>query len=320
MSWSSLSPTCVEDAPLAPLTHFRLGGSARVLATVESAEQLADVLSRAHRESLPVYVLGSGANVLVADDGVDGVVVRLRGGRFGDVEWDGPRVSAGAGVDIGRLALAAIRRGLRGLECMAGIPGTVGGCIRMNAGGKFGQISDVVRRVWTVDRSGCRREWKNEELGFGYRRCGLRDEIIERAEFALTPCDPDMAMRRYREVWDYKKMSQPLAANSAGCVFKNPPGVSAGALIDRAGLKGTSVGGAVVSPEHANFILATDGASASDVLALIRLIRRRVAEQFGVDLELEVKVWGKRWSEEESREPGMAGCGATGPWTGGPAN
>jgi UDP-N-acetylmuramate dehydrogenase len=289
---SEPAPVCVEDAPLAPLTSFGLGGRARVLATVSSSEQLGGLLSWAHETDLPVYVLGGGANVLVSDDGVDGLVVRLKGGAFDEIRWNGPRVTAGAGADMAKLTLASVRRDLSGLECMAGIPGTVGGCIRMNAGGKFGEIGSVVRRVWTVDRSGCRREWKQEELGFRYRGCALRDEIIERAELELTPAEAGRAVARYREVWAYKRQSQPLAGDSAGCIFKNPPGISAGALIDRAGLKGTSVGGAAVSQEHANFIVASDGASASDVIKLIDTVRRRVKECFGVQLELEVNVWG----------------------------
>ncbi len=305
MSGSDSSPRYVENAPLAPLTSFGLGGRARVLAQVESPGQLGAVLSKARDEQLPVYVLGGGANVLIRDDGVDGVVVQLKGGEFSRVIWNTPRVVVGAGVDMARLTIESVRRNLSGLECMAGIPGTVGGCIRMNAGGKFGQIGDVVRRVWTVDRSGCRREWKHEELGFGYRRCGLGDTIIERAELALSPSAPGAAMQRYREVWEFKRKSQPLAADSAGCVFKNPPGASAGALIDRAGMKGATVGGAVVSPEHANFIVASDGASASDVLTLIDVVRRRVADEFGVDLELEVQVWGGD-GEWAARTDGLA--------------
>lgn len=292
MTWSDLAPVCVENAPLAPLTSFGLGGAARVLATVNSSDQLGSILSRAREADLPVYVLGGGANVLVSDHGVEGVVIRLKGGAFEDTRWSIPRVTVGAGVDMPRLTLASVRRGLSGLECMAGIPGTVGGCVRMNAGGKFGEIGNVVRRVWTVDRSGCRREWKKEELGFRYRGCALRDEIIERAELELTPKDADAVLARYREVWSYKKKSQPLGGDSAGCIFKNPTGASAGALIDRAGLKGASVGGAVVSPEHANFIVSSDGASASDVIALIDKVRRGVRECFGVELELEVDVWG----------------------------
>ncbi len=297
MMWADLAPVCEANAPLAPLTWYGLGGCARVLATVDSRESLGGVLSRAREAGLPVYVLGAGANVLVSDDGVDGVVIRLKGGAFSRIEWTSFGVVAGAGVDMAKLTFAAVRRGLWGLECMAGIPGTVGGCIRMNAGGRFGQISDVVRRVWTVDRSGCRREWKKEEIGFAYRHCGLGEEIIERAELALTPCDADVVRARYREVWDYKRRTQPLAADSAGCVFKNPPGASAGALIEQAGLKGASCGGAAVSHEHANFIVATKGASARDVLRLIGLVRRRVAEHSGVELELEVQVWGRKAEE-----------------------
>ncbi len=298
MTLSAVADRCVENAPLGPLTSFGLGGRARLLATVSTTDELRRLLAHAQEADLPVYVLGSGANVLVSDDGVDGVVVRLQGGAFDEIRWDGPQVTAGAAVDMAKLTLASARRGLSGLECMAGVPGTLGGCIRMNAGGKYGEIGSVVRRVWTVDRSGCRREWKQEELGFRYRGCALQDEIIERAELELSPTEAARTMARYREIWEFKRRSQPLSSHSAGCIFKNPPGASAGALIDRAGLKGTTVGGAAVSAQHANFIVASRGASATDVIRLIRLVRRRVKESFGVDLELEVKLWPDGVSEE----------------------
>lgn len=289
---AALASFCVEREPLAPYTWYRLGGPARVLANATSAEQLAAVLAWAGREGLPVYPLGAGANVLVSDDGVDGVVVRLAGGEFHDVHWLADGAVAGGGVDVGKLALRAVRRGLAGLECMAGIPGTVGGCVRMNAGGRFGEIGDVVRRVWTVDRSGCRREWERRELGFGYRCSALGDHIVERVEFVLTPTDSEALRARYDGIWAAKTSSQPLGTGSAGCVFKNPPGDSAGRLIDRAGCKGLAYGGARVSPVHANFIVASGGAAAADVLRLIAIVRKRVREQCGVELELEVKLWG----------------------------
>jgi len=291
MTWSEPGSRAREQVPLGPMTSFGLGGLARVFVPVNSSAELSRTLDRARQADLPVYVLGAGANVLVQDDGIDGVVVQLRGGEFDRVTWDGPRVVAGAGVDMAKLTLAAVRRGLAGLECMAGIPGTVGGCVRMNAGGRFGEIGSVVRRVWTVDRGGSRREWNQSEMGFRYRGCALRDEIIERVEFELTPSDSEALMRRYREIWDYKRRSQPLGADSAGCVFKNPPGAHAGELIDRAGLKGAAVGGASVSRHHANFIVTSPGARAGDVIELIELIRRCVAERFGIDLELEIDVW-----------------------------
>jgi UDP-N-acetylmuramate dehydrogenase len=289
--WPEFDTICQENAPLAPLTWFRLGGSARLLARVRCAEQLDRVLERARQDAVPVYVLGDGANVLVRDDGVDGVVIRLAGGDYEQIEWKDAGVIAGGGKDIARLTLDAVRRGLGGLERLAGVPGTVGGCIRMNAGGRFGEIGELVRRVWTVESNGRRREWNHDQLKFGYRRCALADEIIERAEFTLTPSDPGSLMKRYRAVWAHKKKSQPLGADSAGCIFKNPPGDYAGALIERVGLKGASVGGASVSTEHANFIVAGPDAKADDVVDLIDLVRRRVRQSLGVELELEVKIW-----------------------------
>lgn len=294
MTSTTLSSFCKENAPLAPLTWFKLGGPAKILAEVRNHEQLAEVFEYAQNEGLRVYILGGGANLLVSDDGVDGIVVRMTGGEFQKVEWSATGVVAGGGVDMARLALNAARKGLAGLECMAGIPGTVGGCIRMNAGGRFGDVGSSVARAWTVDSFGCRREWKREELGFRYRRSALKHEVLTAAEFHLIPSDPDEVRRRYKEIWEYKKHSQPLGGNSAGCVFKNPPGQSAGALIDKSGLKGAAIGGAMVSREHANFIVANKEASASHVMRLIHHVRQRVAERFGVELELEVQLWPTR--------------------------
>jgi len=303
--------TVERDRPLAPLTRYRLGGRAECLVRPQNLEQLAELIKRCRRENVPVRILGGGANLLVDDDGVDGVVVRLDAPFFKQVEyWEaegsgngtpqgrGPvRVRAGAGVDMARLTLASVRRGLSGLECMAGIPGTLGGCIRMNAGGRWGEIGNVVREVVVIDADGELRTLDREQVGFSYRHTRLGDAVICSATLELMPGDPQEIQARYQEIWNIKQAGQPLGAHSAGCVFKNPPGDSAGRLIDAAGLKNRQVGGALVSPEHANFIVAREGGTAGDVLDLIDLVRRTVAEKFSVNLELEIEVWrgrGKR--------------------------
>lgn len=310
---ADMAEIVTEREPLGPLTYFGLGGPARWMVRPRSVEELAEVVSRSRQEAVPLYVLGLGANLLVDDDGVDGVVVRLTAPGLKTVVWEGDRqevaggstgpdpdgvaLSAGGGADMARLTLDSVRRGLAGIECMAGIPGTLGGIIRMNAGGRFGQIADTVCDVTVVDAGGEIRRLSAEEVGFRYRHTNLDGAIVCGATLMLRPDDAVALRARHAEIWDYKKQSQPLADSSAGCVFKNPPGGSAGRLIDQANLKGCSIGGAYVSPQHANFIGARPGATARDVLALIRHVRRVVAERTGVALELEIEVWPSRCPE-----------------------
>lgn len=240
---------------------------------------------------MPLKVLGDGANVLVSDNGFDGVVVRLDQPAFRVVQWRGSTVTVGAGVDLMPFSRQCASLGMSGLECMAGIPATVGGAVRMNAGGKFGDFGDVVTGVDVLTPEGRFESWSRERLAFGYRRSAVRGEIILSAELQLRPDDPERIRATYDEYFEFKKRSQPLAAQSAGCIFKNPPGESAGRLIDRAGLKGAVRGGASVSRQHANFIVAERHATAGDVIGLIDLVRQRVAEAFGVQLEVEVDIW-----------------------------
>ena len=308
---SSLSETrvqgmLIENEPLAGKTWYRLGGAARWYAKPADDGELADLLEHCRNHDLPVRLLGRGANLLVGDDGVDGVVVHLGAPAWKRVEWtlraDGRMLCrAGGGTDMGRLTLQSVRRGLSGLEGMAGIPGSVGGIIRMNAGGRWGQISDVVEEVSVLDRDGTRRTLSRDEVGFGYRRSDLGDSIVTAASLVLTPGHQAEIQARYDEIWQTKTAAQPMNAHCAGCVFKNPPGDSAGRLIEAAGLKGRRIGGAEVSSRHANFILADAKATATDVLKVIDLVRRTVAERFGVQLELELEVWNRTGDELPGR-------------------
>lgn len=310
---SNMADVVHANEPLSPHTYFGLGGAARWFARPQSMEQLREILGQCRDENIRSYVLGLGANLLVDDDGVDGVVVRLNSPAFRRMEWEleanPPRVTAAGGVDLNRLILDAVRQGLGGLECMAGIPGTLGGAIRMNAGGRFGQIADVVREIVVVDIDGRERTMSAAEVGFRYRGSNLNNLLVCQATLELRPEDPAELRRRYMEIWDYKKRTQPLAYPSAGCVFRNPPGHSAGQLIDRAGMKGRTIGGAMVALEHANFIVAKEGATARDVLALIALVRREVAERFGVELELELEIWSSRHARSEELVAGASGGG-----------
>lgn len=280
-----------EHEPLASHTHFGLGGPARWVLRPRDESELATVLRRSRQAGLRVRVLGRGANLLVRDEGVPDVVVRLSAPHWGRIEFSDGAVTAGGGADMHRLVLETVRRGLSGLERMGGIPGTVGGCICMNAGGRDGEIGELVRSVRVMDASGCVRDLHRGELRFAYRRSSLAGQIVLAVELTVEPDDPTRIKRRLREVWKYKSASQPLKAHSAGCIFKNPPGMSAGRMIEQVGMKGRRVGGAEVSRTHANFIVAHAGSTSSDVLRLISRIQESVHERYDVLLELEVEVW-----------------------------
>ncbi|MCP4247379.1 MAG: UDP-N-acetylmuramate dehydrogenase [bacterium] len=293
MSWlNGFDGRAERNAPLGALTWFGLGGRARHLVHPRGADALADVVRRAgDARGVPIKILGGGANLLVRDDGYDGIVVRLDDPSFQEVQHDGPCVRAGAGTDLMTFVAQCCRAGLAGLECLAGIPGTVGGAIRMNAGGVHGEISETVETVEVMTIDGVRCTLTNDEVGFSYRRTQLGGAVVTAVTFRLQPDNRDAVYDRFQEYWQVKKQSQPMADHSAGCIFTNPEGDSAGRLIDEAGLKGTSCGGARVSERHANFIVADRGACAGDVLRLIDRVRETVTHRFGTDLELEIDVW-----------------------------
>ena len=289
------------DAPIGGMTWYGIGGKADVLLSPNSVEDLATLIKRCKRSRTPVRVLGRGANLLVVDDGVGGVVFRLNAPALKNIEFetteDGPRLTVGAGADMAKTLMDCARRGLAGLEQMAGIPATIGGAIIMNAGGAFGTISDHLDSITTLSRGGELITYRKDELTFDYRHADIPDPIIVSATFAMTEADPIALRGRVKEIFAYKKSTQPLAEHSAGCSFKNPFDpehekiISAGKLIDEAGLKGTSVGGATVSQRHANFITVTAEARADDVLRLMELIRERVFDHAGIRLENEVIIW-----------------------------
>ncbi len=272
-----------------------MGGRARYLFQPHDADQLASFLCRAADENIGVKVLGRGANVLVSDDGFDGVVVRLDSEEFRRENRRGERLEVGAGVDLMPLVRRCSRDGLSGLEGLAGIPATVGGAIRMNAGGPGAEMGDVVEEV-RVLTSEKKIEVRNaEQIGFRYRHTDLEAaEIILSATLKLKEDDPRRVKSAFREHLERKQRTQPLAEHSAGCIFKNPASKPAGALIDQAGLKGSRIGAAEVSSLHANFIVARSGATASDVLHLIDYVRERVLRLFDTELETEIEIWRPR--------------------------
>lgn len=298
-----LAPTIPIESSAPIPTWFRIGGRADRLLNVRREADL-----RAGLELDPnSRILGDGANLLVDDAGVGELVLATKS--YGGVSFPEPgRVIAEAGADLARLINETVRRGLGGLEGLAGIPATIGGAAIMNAGGAFGQIADVIARVHAFTRDGTPATLERRDIPFEYRRSGLSHLVISRVELSLTPDDPAKLRQKQKDVMAYKKQSQPLAADSAGCCFKNPTltaalrdpagdigaagqRVSAGLLIDRAGLKGLRCRGASVSMLHANFLVPDAGGAARDVIELMTMVEQRVFDRFGVRLEREVVVW-----------------------------
>lgn len=290
-SLEDFSEITTRDEPLAPYTWLKIGGPAQYFLRPRSIDELAEVVRCCHENQLPIRILGGGSNVLVRDEGVSGVVVSLADENFSKIEIVDGVVRCGAGTLLSNLISHTVKAGLGGLDALVGIPGTVGGALHGNAGGRSGDIGEFVHSVKVLTAAGEFFTRTEDELSFAYRQSSLNELTILEAEFKLHPDDPEEIARRMRKLWIMKKATQPLTFQSAGCIFKNPRGMSAGLLIDQAGLKGTRVGNAEISDRHANFIVAHPGASSQDVLRLIDLARSKVNEQFRVDLELEIKIW-----------------------------
>ena len=275
--------------PLATVTSFHIGGPAEHLVEPHNLGELILLVDRCMNSGIPVRVLGGGSNILAADRGVHGAVLRLS--RMTGITRSGTRLSCGAGALLRHVVRKAERWGLSGLEPLAGIPGTIGGAVAMNAGGERGCVASVLHSATTLDRYGFVRKRSPKRLGLAYRRSNLHGEIVVGAEFELIEKDAAEIAAARRSVFEDKAKTQPLAAPSAGCVFKNPKARGAGQLIDLVGLKGARSGHAVVSAKHANFIINEGGATARDVRTLIGRIRRRVRRAFGIDLKLEIELW-----------------------------
>ncbi len=278
-------------APLRDYTSFRIGGPADVLVTPADIEDLARLVAQAREHRVPVFVIG-GTNLLVRDGGIRGIVVSLAKLNAIRDEGDGV-IYAEAGVGMPTLMGYAIARSLSGLEWAAGIPGTVGGCLVMNAGTRLGEMKDVVQGVRMVDRRGRLIDLAASEVRFSYRRAHLPPGVVAAVWVKLAPGDRATIRSVVKEYLRYRKETQPLTLPSAGCVFKNPGAEPAGRLIERVGLKGVRVGDAQVSERHANFVVNLGRARAADVLALIKKVGRTVEERTGITLELELKIVGQ---------------------------
>ena len=281
----------LENEPLSLHTSFRIGGPARVLALPKNEAETAALVRFAGENAVPLRLLGGGSNVLVSDEGINALVVHLPAGQ---ITVEGNEITAGAGAGKAYLAQTAANAGLAGLEFAHGIPGTVGGGVRMNAGAYGGEMAQVVRSVTALDREGNLKEFDNSALSFGYRRSFFTDHpeyVVLSARFALKPDEKDAILARMHDLAARRKEKQPLEYPSAGSVFKRPVGFFAGKLIKDAGLKGYAIGGAQVSEKHAGFIINRGGATAKDVLALVRHIQKTVREKFGQTLDCEIEIW-----------------------------
>jgi UDP-N-acetylmuramate dehydrogenase len=281
--------------PLSRFTTWRIGGPARYFCRARTEAGLAGVLAAASADTLPLAILGMGSNVLVADEGFPGCVLRLEG-EFLEVKVEGERVTAGGGAALGGVCAAAARAGLSGIEAISGIPSSIGGAVRINAGAYGGEIFEVLETVRLVSRSGERRAVAAGEIPHGYRWSGLIEsrDIVSAAVLRLAPAPREAIQEKTRAVSEKRRGALPSEPN-AGSVFKNPEGDFAGRLIEACGLKGESQGGALISPRHANVIVNTGAARAADVLMLMRKMRDAVREKFGVTLMPEVELLGLRW-------------------------
>jgi UDP-N-acetylmuramate dehydrogenase len=301
-----------QHEPMSRHTTMKAGGEADLLVVPQDIEELRRIVLAAHRTGLPVMVLG-GSNLIVQDGGITGVVVKLS--RLNHIRLMGSnRIEAEAGVLLPRLARAAARAGLSGLEFTIGIPGTVGGSIVMNAGTREGELAPRIESVTLMRPDGELLTLGREELRFRYRHAELPQGCVVSAQFALQPAPPAQIDATMTRMLGVRNATQPLHAPSAGCVFKNPQGDSAGRLIEAAGLKGYRIGDAQVSERHANFIVNRGHARANDILMLIRHVGRQVERQFGVTLELEVKIVGR--SARPKGAPRSSGQGSGGSGSG----
>ena len=292
--WLASVPGIREHEPLAKYSWYRIGGRARYFLEVSDDAELPRLVARLNAEDCPYLVIGAATNTLFAADELPGLTIKL------DTEalsMNGDTVSASAGYLMPRLAAETAKAGRAGLEFGAGVPGTVGGSVFGNAGAFGSEVKDCLLSADVIDEAGGRKKVPVEECRFAYRDSIFKSRhdrwVITRAIFTTRPESPQAIRARLLEVQKHRRATQPIEERSLGSTFKNPPGDSAGRLIDAAGLKGLRIGGAQVSPKHANFIVNLGGATADDVLALVAEMRRRVLERFGIELEPEIRVIGR---------------------------
>ncbi len=302
--WNHYAERVKLNEPLKSYTTYKVGGPATALCVPANREELQDMLSLCHQRQVPVYILGSGSNILVHDDGIDMIVFKLNQ-CCPELSRDAQMVYAGAGVLVSKLVEFCEEQELAGLDFMSGIPGTVGGALRMNAGAFVGEIGDRVVFIDAMTYDGQIMRIKGEDAGFAYRRADkLQDKIMLGCQLQLIDGSRTELQKSRENYLTQRSARQPLDYGSCGSVFKRPPGNFAGTLIEQAGCKGLRIGGAMVSPKHANFIINYDKATARDIYQLIQEVQNIVYRRFDIWLELEVKLLGFTDEEEKKvRQP-----------------
>lgn len=293
-TFCSLGYPAVEKEPMSNHTSFQIGGPADLFVTVPDGEGVAAILAACGAAGVPVLVMGNGSNLLVSDEGIEGVVMRME--TTAPPALNGEReIVCPAGLSVKRLCLFARSQGLTGLEFAFGIPGTVGGGVFMNAGAYGGQLSDVLTGITVVTRAGEKKNIPSDDLDLGYRCSAIMrtGDVVTEARFRLKPDDPSEIAARMETYLSRRREKQPLAYPSAGSFFKRPPGNFAGTLIESCGLKGKRIGGAQISEKHAGFLINAGGATCADVLELSKQVRETVFRRTGVRLEPEVRAVGR---------------------------
>ncbi len=283
----------LPNESLGPLTWFRVGGPAQVLFTPADEDDLAYFLSKLPPE-IAVYTVGVGSNLIVRDGGIEGVVIRLSPRGFGEVKIHSDKVCTGTAALDRRVAEAAAAANIAGLEFFFGIPGSIGGALRMNAGANGGETKDVLVQATGVGRDGAKHTFTNADMKFAYRNSGIDASVVfTSALFRGSVSDPDKIRARMTEVQQHRETAQPIREKTGGSTFKNPPGHSAWKLIDAAGCRGLRIGGAQVSEMHCNFLINTGNATAHDIEILGETVRAQVRDHSGVELQWEIKRIGK---------------------------
>lgn len=290
MSWPK-NLAIRADYLLREKTTFKIGGPARFFCEPRNVEELTALVKLARQNKIPVFILGSGSNILISDNGVKGLVIKLSSPYFKRLIQEGNAIRAGSGIGLNQLIKFAQDKSLSGLEFLIGIPGSLGGALAMNAGCWEFCIGDLIKEVEVMDKIGRIKVLKREEIKFEYRRSSLANYIILGSLLGLKQGNRTKIKKNIKMYLEKRFKLQGLTGPNAGCIFKNPKNHYAGKLIDRCGLKGRNIGGAFISSRHANFIVNKGKAGANDVLRLIRLVKKQVKDRFNVDLQPEIKIW-----------------------------
>ncbi len=280
-----------RNEPLAPHTHLKIGGPAEFLVQPRGTDELRAVLSACQTAKIPVRMLGAGYNLLVRDDPIPGAVVQLTAPAFTMLQWDGKRITAGGGGPLFDLIAFSVRQGLTGLETLVGLRGTIGGSVRCNVGDKAGEIAQSIRQVTVLTDTGKVQTRTREELTFSEHQSDIDEPVILGVVFELEKDTPTAVLKRMRKAWILRKATEPFSYQAAVRLFRNPPGQTAAALIDRASMTKARVGGAELSERNSNYVVAHPGTTAADILQLADRVRTRVRERTGANLERELHVW-----------------------------